>query len=488
MPTLTKTNGKKTAPGNGKDRATSDYKVKDISLAEWGRKEISVAEQEMPGLMTVREKYGADKPLKGVRVTGSLHMTIETAVLIETLAELGASVRWASCNIFSTQDQAAAAIAKGGTPVFAFKGESLEEYWDFTLAALTHPGGKGPQLVVDDGGDATLLLHKGYEMEHGSNWVDTPSSSHEEDVIKNLLKRCAKERPGWFTEAVKEWKGVSEETTTGVHRLYQMLEASKLLVPAINVNDSVTKSKFDNLYGCRESLADGLKRALGVMIAGKTACVCGYGDVGKGSAHSLRGFGARVIVTEVDPINALQAAMEGFEVATVEDTLGEADIYVTCTGNRDVITLEHMLQMKDQAIVCNIGHFDNEIQVDRLIHARGVSRVNIKPQVDRYDLPGDRSLYLLAEGRLVNLGCAEGHPSFVMSNSFTNQVLAQLDLWTHREKYKPAVYRLPKKLDEEVARLHLEKIGVKLTKLTRKQADYIGVPVEGPYKPEHYRY
>ncbi len=488
MPTLTKTYGQKTAPGNGKDRATSDYKVKDISLAEWGRKEISVAEQEMPGLMTVREKYGADKPLKCVRVTGSLHMTIETAVLIETLAELGASVRWASCNIFSTQDQAAAAIAKGGTPVFAFKGESLEEYWDFTLAALTHPGGKGPQLVVDDGGDATLLLHKGYEMEHGSNWVDTPSSSHEEDVIKNLLKRCAKERPGWFTEAVKEWKGVSEETTTGVHRLYQMLEASKLLVPAINVNDSVTKSKFDNLYGCRESLADGLKRALGVMIAGKTACVCGYGDVGKGSAHSLRGFGARVIVTEVDPINALQAAMEGFEVATVEDTLGEADIYVTCTGNRDVITLEHMLQMKDQAIVCNIGHFDNEIQVDRLIHARGVSRVNIKPQVDRYDLPGDRSLYLLAEGRLVNLGCAEGHPSFVMSNSFTNQVLAQLDLWTHREKYKPAVYRLPKKLDEEVARLHLEKIGVKLTKLTRKQADYIGVPVEGPYKPEHYRY
>jgi adenosylhomocysteinase len=488
MPTLTKTNGKKTAPANGKARTTGGYKIKDISLAEWGRKEISVAEHEMPGLMTVREKHGAEKPLKGVRVTGSLHMTIETAVLIETLAELGALVRWASCNIFSTQDQAAAAIAKAGIPVFAFKGESLEEYWDFTLAALTHPGDKGPQLIVDDGGDATLLLHKGYEMEHGSNWADTPSNSHEEDVIKKLLKRCAKERPGWFTEVVKEWKGVSEETTTGVHRLYQMLEAGKLLVPAINVNDSVTKSKFDNLYGCRESLADGLKRALGVMIAGKAACVCGYGDVGKGCAQSLRGFGARVIVTEVDPINALQAAMEGFEVTTIETTLGEADIYVTCTGNCDVITLEHMLKMKDQAIVCNIGHFDNEIQVDRLNQAKGVSRLNIKPQVDRYDLPGDRSIYLLAEGRLVNLGCAEGHPSFVMSNSFTNQVLAQLDLWTNREKYKPAVYRLPKKLDEEVARLHLEKIGVKLTKLTRKQADYIGVPVEGPYKPEHYRY
>ena len=480
MATLTKT--------NGKTRATSDFKIKDIGLAEWGRKEISVAEQEMPGLMTVREKYGSTKPLKGVRVTGSLHMTIETAVLIETLAELGASVRWASCNIFSTQDQAAAAIARAGIPVFAFKGESLEDYWNFTLAALTHPGGKGPELVVDDGGDATLLLHKGYEMEHGSDWANTPSGSHEEAVIKNLLKRCAKERPGWFTRAVKEWKGVSEETTTGVHRLYQMLEAGKLLVPAINVNDSVTKSKFDNLYGCRESLADGLKRALGVMIAGKIACVCGYGDVGKGSAHSLRGFGARVIVTEIDPINALQAAMEGFEVKTVEDTLGEADIYVTCTGNRDVITLEHMLKMKDQAIVCNIGHFDNEIQVERLNTAKGVARVTIKPQVDRYDMPGDRSIYLLAEGRLVNLGCAEGHPSFVMSNSFTNQVLAQLDLWTNRATYKPAVYRLSKKLDEEVARLHLARIGVKLTRLTRKQADYIGVPVEGPYKPDHYRY
>src|SRR5437899_3392554 len=488
MTTLTKTNGKKTAPGNGKARANTDYKVKDLTLADWGRKEISVAEQEMPGLMAVREKYGVQKPFNGVRVSGSLHMTIETAVLIETLVELGAAVRWASCNIFSTQDQAAAAIAQAGVSVFAFKGESMEEYWDFTLAALNQPGGKGPELIVDDGGDATLLLHKGYEMEHGSSWVTTPSSSQEEYVIKKLLKRCAKERPGWFTEAVKDWKGVSEETTTGVHRLYQMLEAGKLLVPAINVNDSVTKSKFDNLYGCRDSLADGLKGALGVMMAGKTAVVCGYGDVGKGSAHSLRGFGARVIVTEIDPINALQAAMEGFEVTTIEETLGEGDIYVSCTGNCDVITLEHILKMKDQAIVCNIGHFDNEIQVDRLNNANGVSRVNIKPQVDRYDLPGDKSIYLLAEGRLVNLGCAEGHPSFVVSNSFTNQVLAQLDLWANKDKYKAAVYRLPKKLDEEVARLHLEKIGVKLTKLTKKQAEYLGVPLDGPYKPDHYRY
>jgi adenosylhomocysteinase len=486
MPTLTKTNGKKTNGASAKTRA--DFKVRDLSLAEWGRKEISVAEQEMPGLMSVREKYGTQKPLNGVRVTGSLHMTIETAVLIETLGELGASVRWASCNIFSTQDNAAAAIAKAGIPVFALKGETLEEYWDYTLSALTHPGNKGPELIVDDGGDATLLLHKGYEMEKGSDWVNTPSPTHEEDVIKKLLKRCAKERPGWFSNVVKDWKGVSEETTTGVHRLYQMLEAGTLLVPAVNVNDSVTKSKFDNLYGCRESLADGLKRALGVMIAGKTAIVCGYGDVGKGSAHSLRGFGARVIITEIDPINALQAAMEGFQVTTLEDTLGTGDIYVTTTGNCDVITLEHMLKMKDQAIVCNIGHFDNEIQVERLMNAKGVSRLNIKPQVDRFDLPGDKSIYLLAEGRLVNLGCAEGHPSFVMSNSFTNQVLAQLDLWTNRAKYKPSVYRLPKKLDEEVARLHLEKIGVKLTKLSKKQADYIGVPLDGPYKPDHYRY
>src|SRR5438093_3171819 len=488
MPNLTTTNGSKTGAGNGKTGTNNDHKVKDLTLADWGRKEISVAEQEMPCLMSIRKKYGVTKPLKGVRVSGSLHMTIETAVLIETLVELGASVRWASCNIFSTQDHAAAAIAKAGLPVFAFKGESLEEYWDFTLAALTHPGNKGPQLIVDDGGDATLLLHKGFEMEQGSGWVDTPGSSHEEDVIRKLLKRCAKERPGWFTQAVKDWKGVSEETTTGVHRLYQMLEAGNLLVPAINVNDSVTKSKFDNLYGCRESLADGLKRALGVMIAGKTAVVCGYGDVGKGSAHSLRGFGARVIITEIDPINALQAAMEGFEVTTLEDTLGTADLYVTATGNLDVITLEHILKMKAQAIVCNIGHFDNEIQVDRLNNAKGVTKLNIKPQVDRYDLPGDRSIYLLAEGRLVNLGCAEGHPSFVMSNSFTNQVLAQLDLWKNKDTYKIGVYRLSKKLDEEVARLHLEKIGVKLTKLSKKQADYLGVPVEGPYKPEHYRY
>jgi adenosylhomocysteinase len=476
------------SPKNGNGELTHDFKVRDLSLAELGRREIEVAEQEMPGLMAIRRKYGPTKPLAGVRVTGSLHMTIETAVLIETLVELGASVRWASCNIFSTQDQAAAAIAKAGISVFAFKGESLEEYWDFTLAALSHPGGKGPQLIVDDGGDATLLLHKGYEMERGDNWVNSPSDNHEVSVVKKLLKKCAKERPGWFTQVAKDWKGVSEETTTGVHRLYQMLEAGKLLVPAINVNDSVTKSKFDNLYGCRESLADGLKRALGVMIAGKTAVVCGYGDVGKGSAHSLRGFGCRVIVTEIDPINALQAAMEGFEVKTVEDTLGEADIYVSATGNCDVITLEHLLQMKDQAIVCNIGHFDNEIQVDRLNTAPGVKRVNIKPQVDRYDLPNGRSLYLLAEGRLVNLGCAEGHPSFVMSNSFTNQVLAQLDLWANRDSYTVGVYRLPKKLDEEVARLHLEKIGVKLTKLTGQQAAYLGVPVEGPYKPEHYRY
>src|SRR6267154_1948831 len=400
MPTLTKSNGKKTASTNGRSRTTNDYKVKDLTLADWGRKEISVAEQEMPGLMAVREKHGSQKPFAGVRISGSLHMTIETAVLIETLVELGASVRWASCNIFSTQDQAAAAIAKAGIPVFAFKGESLEEYWDYTLAALTHPGNKGPQLIVDDGGDATLLLHKGYEMEHGSGWVNTPSSSQEEDIIKKLLKRCAKERPGWFSEIRKDWKGVSEETTTGVHRLYQMLEAGKLLVPAINVNDSVTKSKFDNLYGCRESLADGLKRALGVMIAGKTAVVCGYGDVGKGSAHSLRGFGARVIVTEIDPINALQAAMEGFEVTPIEETLGRADIYVTTTGNCDIITLDHMEKMKDQAIVCNIGHFDNEIQVEPLNNAMGVKRLNIKPQVDKYTFPDGHCIYLLAEGRL----------------------------------------------------------------------------------------
>src|SRR5436190_3061711 len=468
--------------------AKADFKVRDMSLAEYGRKAIDISEHEMPGLMSIRNKYAKSKPLKGVRITGSLHMTIETAVLIETLDALGASVRWASCNIFSTQDHAAAAIAKAGIPVFAWKGETLEEYWDCTFQALAHPGGLGPQLIVDDGGDATLLIHKGYELENGDKWVHSPSDSHEADVIKNLLKRIHKERPGIWHNMVKDWKGVSEETTTGVHRLYQMKEAGKLLVPCINVNDSVTKSKFDNLYGCRESLADGIKRATDVMVAGKVACVCGYGDVGKGSSHSLRGFGARVIVTEIDPINALQAAMEGFEVTTIEETLGRADIYVTTTGNCDIITLDHMERMKDQAIVCNIGHFDNEIQVDRLNNTKGVKKLNIKPQLDKYTFPKGNSIYLLAEGRLVNLGCATGHPSFVMSNSFSNQVLAQLDLWKNKDTYKREVYRLPKKLDEEVARLHLEKIGVKLTRLTKKQADYLGVSVDGPYKPEHYRY
>jgi adenosylhomocysteinase len=464
-----------------------DFHVKDITLADWGRKEISIAEHEMPGLMSVRKKFGPAKPLAGVRITGSLHMTIQTAVLIETLKELGADVRWASCNIFSTQDHDASAIAQSGTPVFAWKGETLEEYWDLTLRAISFPGGKGPQLVVDDGGDVTLLIHKGCELEEGSTWVDSASGSHEEQVIKNVLKRVHKEDPLRWTTMAKEWRGVSEETTTGVHRLYQMLEKGKLRVPAINVNDSVTKSKFDNLYGCRESLADGLKRATDVMIAGKVACVCGYGDVGKGSAFSLKGFGARVVVTEIDPINALQAAMEGFEVNTIESTLGTADIYVTTTGNKDIITLEHMRQMKDQAIVCNIGHFDNEIQVDRL-NTSDAKRINVKPQYDLYTFPKGNSIYLLAEGRLVNLGCATGHPSFVMSNSFTNQTLAQLDLWKNRDVYKVGVYRLPKHLDEEVARLHLEKIGAKLTKLTKAQAEYLGVPLEGPYKPEHYRY
>ena len=468
--------------------AGGDYIVRDFSLAEWGRKEIAVAEHEMPGLMSVRKKYAKSKPLRGVRITGSLHMTIQTAVLIETLVELGASVRWASCNIFSTQDHAASAIAATGTPVFAWKGETLEEYWDLTLKAVLFPGDQGPELVVDDGGDVTLLIHKGYELEQGSKWVDTKSGSHEEQVIKNLLKRVAAEKPGVWTRIVKAWRGVSEETTTGVHRLYQLAEQKKLLVPAINVNDSVTKSKFDNLYGCRESLADGLKRATDVMIAGKVAVVCGYGDVGKGSAHSLRAYGARVVVTEIDPINALQAAMEGFEVNTVESTLGVGDIYVTTTGNCDIITVAHMLAMKDQAIVCNIGHFDNEIQVDAFKKTKGVRLENIKPQYDRYYLPGNKSIYLLAEGRLVNLGCATGHPSFVMSNSFTNQTLAQLDLWQNKDKYEKTVYRLPKKLDEEVARLHLDKIGVKLTKLTKSQASYLGVSEDGPYKPEHYRY
>jgi adenosylhomocysteinase len=465
-----------------------EYKVADMSLAEWGRKEISIAEHEMPGLMAIRNKYAKEKPLKGVRITGSLHMTIQTAVLIETLVELGASVRWASCNIFSTQDHAAAAIAAAGIPVFAWKGETLEEYWWCTNQAISHPDGKGPQMVVDDGGDVTLLIHKGYEMEDGSDWVNSPSEAHEETVVKALLKQIHKENPKRFHQIAKEWRGVSEETTTGVHRLYKMQQQGKLLVPAINVNDSVTKSKFDNLYGCRESLADGIKRATDVMMAGKVAVICGFGDVGKGSAQSLAGFGARIVVTEIDPINALQAAMAGYEVTTVEDTLGRADIYVTCTGNLDIITLDHMAKMKDQAIICNIGHFDNEIQVDKLFSAPGVKRTNIKPQVDMFTFPDGHSVFLLAEGRLVNLGCATGHPSFVMSNSFSNQTLAQIDLWKNRDTYKVGVYTLPKRLDEEVARLHLEKIGVKLTELSKKQADYLGVPVEGPYKPDHYRY
>ncbi len=469
-------------------KTTGDFAVRDLSLADWGRKEIDIAEQEMPGLMSIREKYAKEKPLAGVRITGSLHMTIQTAVLIETLVALGATVRWASCNIFSTQDHAAAAIAQAGVPVFAWKGETLEEYWDCTWKAIVNPEGKGPQLVVDDGGDVTLFLHKGYELEEGDKWVDSESGSHEEKVIKDLLKKIHAENPYIFHELVKDWRGVSEETTTGVHRLYKLQELGKLLVPAFNVNDSVTKSKFDNLYGCRHSLVDGLNRALDVMISGKVAVVIGYGDVGKGCAQSLRGQGARVIVTEIDPINALQASMEGYEVTTVEETLGRGDIYVTTTGNVDVITIEHMARMKDQAVVCNIGHFDNEIQVDKLVNYPGIKHLNIKPQVDKYTFPTGQSIYLLAEGRLVNLGCATGHPSFVMSNSFSNQTLAQLDLWKNKDTYKPAVYVLPKKLDEEVARLHLAKIGVKLTTLTAKQAAYLDVPIEGPYKPAHYRY
>jgi adenosylhomocysteinase len=470
------------------ERTKTNYKIKDINLADFGRKEISIAEKEMPGLMAIREEYAPQKPLGGVRITGSLHMTIQTAVLIETLVDLGASVRWASCNIFSTQDHAAAAVAKSGTSVFAWKGESLEEYWWCTYQALSHPDGKGPQLVVDDGGDATLLIHKGYELEEGSDWAKTKSTSKEEQVIKDLLLEIQQENPYRWHEIVKDWRGVSEETTTGVHRLYKMHQENRLLVPAINVNDSVTKSKFDNLYGCRHSLIDGLNRALDVMVAGKVAVVCGYGDVGKGCAQSLRGQGARVVITEIDPINALQAAMEGYEVTTLEETLRRGDIYITATGNIDILTLQHMQRMKDQAIVANIGHFDNEIQVEALDAAKGVKRTNIKPQVDKYTFPDGHEIFLLAEGRLVNLGCATGHPSFVMSNSFSNQVLAQLDLWKNRENYKPGVYVLSKKLDEEVARLHLEKIGVKLTKLSEKQANYLGVPVEGPFKSEHYRY
>ncbi len=466
----------------------SDYKIADLNLWEWGRKEIEIAEKEMPGLMAIREKYAKEQPLKGVRVSGSLHMTIQTAVLIETLAALGANVRWASCNIFSTQDHAAAAIAKAGIPVFAWKGETLEEYWWCTEQMLTFPGGLGPQLVVDDGGDATLFIHRGYKAENDPGILDEATDNEELKIINRLLKEGLKKDNQKWHNVVKGWKGVSEETTTGVHRLYQMVERGELLVPAINVNDSVTKSKFDNLYGCRESLVDGIKRATDVMVAGKVAVVCGYGDVGKGSAQSLQGLGARVIVTEVDPICALQAAMAGYEVKTVEDTLGIADIYVTTTGNRDIITLEHMKKMKDQAIVCNIGHFDNEIQMAKLNNYKGIKKVNIKPQVDKYIFPEGHEIFVLAEGRLVNLGCATGHPSFVMSNSFSNQTLAQIDLWNNRDKYQPKVYILPKKLDEEVARLHLEKIGARLTRLTEEQADYLGVPVEGPYKPDHYKY
>ncbi len=463
-----------------------NYKVADMALAGWGRKEIEIAEKEMPGLMAIRKKYSVEKPLKGARISGSLHMTIQTAVLIETLIELGADVRWASCNIFSTQDHAAAAIAAKGIPVFAWKGETLDEYWWCTHMALSFPGGKGPNLIVDDGGDATMMIHKGFEIEKNPELLKvTAENADERAFVKQLQAIYIEDKTRW-TRTVAEWKGVSEETTTGVHRLYQMKEKGALLVPAINVNDSVTKSKFDNLYGCRESLADGIKRATDVMIAGKVVVVLGYGDVGKGCAHSMRSYGARVIVTEIDPICALQAAMEGFEVSTIEDALSEGNIYVTTTGNKDVITAVHLSRMKDQSIVCNIGHFDNEIQVDQLTHWPGISMINIKPQVDKFLYPDGKCIYLLAEGRLVNLGCATGHPSFVMSNSFTNQTLAQLDLWQH--DYEVDVYRLPKRLDEEVARLHLEQIGVKLTKLTKEQADYLNVNVDGPYKPEHYRY
>jgi len=462
------------------------YKVKDIGLAEWGRKEIQIAEKEMPGLMAIRNKYAAEKPLRGARITGSLHMTIQTAVLIETLIELGADVRWASCNIFSTQDHAAAAMASRGVPVFAWKGETLEEYWWCTAQALTFPGGKGPNLIVDDGGDATLLIHKGYEAETDPSVLDKKASNKEEEIILQTLKNIREAKVDKWHKMITDIYGVSEETTTGVHRLYQMKEKNKLLFPAMNVNDSVTKSKFDNLYGCRESLADGIKRATDVMIAGKVVVVCGYGDVGKGCAQSMRSYGARVLITEIDPICALQAAMEGYEVKTIEDTLSEGNIFVTATGNRDVITLEHMKKMKDQAIICNIGHFDNEIQVDPLNNYRDAEKTNIKPQVDKYTFNDGHSIYLLAEGRLVNLGCATGHPSFVMSNSFSNQTLAQMELW--KSKHEVDVYRLPKQLDEEVARLHLGQIGVKLTRLTKEQADYIGVPMEGPFKPDYYRY
>lgn len=464
------------------------FLVADMSLAEWGRKDIEISEHEMPGLMALREKYGEEKPLKGARISGSLHMTVQTACLIETLTALGAEVRWASCNIFSTQNHAAAAIAATGTSVFAWKGETLEDYWWCTMRALTFPDGDGPDLIVDDGGDATLLIHKGFECENDPSLLDVTPSNAEEKALMDVIRATYKENPTHWHSVVKRWKGVSEETTTGVHRLYQMKEAGTLLVPAINVNDSVTKSKFDNLYGCRESLADGIKRATDVMIAGKVVVVLGYGDVGKGCAQSMRSYGARVLVTEIDPICALQAAMEGFEVTTMEEAVKEGNIFVTCTGNCDVITLEHILNMKDQAVVCNIGHFDNEIQVGALESCPGVKKVNIKPQVDKFILPDGKAVFVLAEGRLVNLGCATGHASFVMSNSFTNQTLAQLDLWKNRGHYAVDVYCLPKYLDEEVARLHLAKIGVKLTVLTQKQADYIGVPINGPYKSDIYRY
>ncbi|MDR2041459.1 MAG: adenosylhomocysteinase [Tannerella sp.] len=462
------------------------YQVADIQLAGFGRKEIEIAEHEMPGLMALRRKYAGRQPLKGARITGSLHMTIQTAVLIETLTALGAEVRWASCNIFSTQDHAAAAIADTGIPVFAWKGESLEEYWWCTDQALRFPGGEGPNLIVDDGGDASLLFHWGYKAENDPSTLDRQGHNLEEQVILDRLKQILKEDPQRWRRMLTGMRGISEETTTGVHRLYQMMERGELLVPAINVNDSVTKSKFDNLYGCRESLADGIKRATDVMIAGKVAVIAGYGDVGKGCAHSMRSYGARVIVTEIDPICALQAAMEGFEVTVMEEAVKEGNLFVTATGNCNIITLEHMKAMRDQAIVCNIGHFDNEIQVEKLTAFPGIEHVNIKPQVDKYTFPDGHSIFLLAEGRLVNLGCATGHPSFVMSNSFTNQTLAQIDLW--QKDYRIGVYRLPKYLDEEVARLHLERIGVRLTTLTQEQADYIGVPAEGPYKAEHYRY
>jgi len=466
--------------------AEPEFVVKDIGLADLGRREIGMAEHEMPGLMATRKKYGPQKPLAGARVMGSLHMTIQTAVLIETLKELGADVRWASCNIFSTQDHAAAAIAASGTPVFAFKGETLEQYWDFTKKAMTWPDGSGPNLVVDDGGDATLIIHRGYQAEENPGLLDQPTDNKELAIVNQVLKRSLTGDSRFFHRLVTQWKGVSEETTTGVRRLYQMLERGELLVPAMNVNDSVTKSKFDNIYGCRHSLIDGINRATDVMIAGKVAMVCGYGDVGKGSAESLMGQRAQVWISEIDPICALQALMAGYKVTTLEDALPYADIYVTATGSCDVITVEHMAKMKDQAIICNIGHFDNEIQVDALLRYPGIRRTQIKPQVDAYTFPNGHTIYMLAEGRLVNLGCATGHPSFVMSNSFTNQILAQLDLWTGN--HEVGVYRLDKRLDEEVARLHLEHLGAKLTKLTPRQAEYLGVPVEGPFKPEHYRY